>query len=252
MNRILIVNADDFGRSAGINRGVVRGHTDGIVTSASAMVRWSAAKEAAVIASAHPALSVGLHLDLAEWVYTEGEWRLVYEVVSREAASVVRELERQLERFRVLFGREPTHLDSHQHVHRDEPVRSILVETGRRLGIPVRDCTPEIQYRGGFYGQTGKGEPLPDEISVESLLRILRSLEAGVTELSCHPAAEPERESAYAAERPDELRALCDLRVRHAVCERGIELRSFSDARSLLAERRACSDRSRHLRAPNR
>ena len=75
--RILIVNADDFGRSDAINRGVIRCHEDGIVTSASLMVRWPEAEGASVYARGS-SLSVVLHLDLGEWVYREGEWLSVY------------------------------------------------------------------------------------------------------------------------------------------------------------------------------
>ncbi|PYS69828.1 MAG: hypothetical protein DMF73_14065 [Acidobacteria bacterium] len=56
--RYLIVNADDFGQSPGINRGVIEAHENGIVTSASLMVRWPAAAEAAQYARGHPDLSV--------------------------------------------------------------------------------------------------------------------------------------------------------------------------------------------------
>jgi predicted glycoside hydrolase/deacetylase ChbG (UPF0249 family) len=45
--KYLIVNADDFGQSAGINRGIIAAHEQGMVTSASLMVRWPAAHEAA-------------------------------------------------------------------------------------------------------------------------------------------------------------------------------------------------------------
>ena len=65
--RFLIVNADDFGQSAGVNRGVAMAHEQGIVTSASLMVRWPAATGAAAFGRAHPGLSVGLHVDLGEW-----------------------------------------------------------------------------------------------------------------------------------------------------------------------------------------
>ena len=75
--RTLVVNADDFGRSAAINRGVMRAHERGIVTSATLMVRWPAAAPAAELARASE-LSVGLHLDLGEWEYRDGEWRAVY------------------------------------------------------------------------------------------------------------------------------------------------------------------------------
>src|SRR5436190_23980393 len=66
MRRAVIVNADDFGQSAGINRGIIEAHERGIVTSASLMVRWPAAPAAAAYACAHRGLSVGLHVDLGE------------------------------------------------------------------------------------------------------------------------------------------------------------------------------------------
>src|SRR5262245_44565211 len=80
-NRYLIVNADDFVQSEGINRGIIDAFENGIVTSVSLMARWRAAASAAAYARAHPNLSVGLHVDLGEWVYREGEWQLLYEVV---------------------------------------------------------------------------------------------------------------------------------------------------------------------------
>src|SRR5437764_15380237 len=79
--RSLIVNADDFGLSEGVNRGILRAFDDGIVTSASLMVRQPAAASAAGEAALRPELSVGLHLDLGEWVFRNGSWETVYEVV---------------------------------------------------------------------------------------------------------------------------------------------------------------------------
>jgi predicted glycoside hydrolase/deacetylase ChbG (UPF0249 family) len=230
MTRSLIVNADDFGRSPGINAGVAHGFACGVLRSASLMVRWPAAVEAAAYARAHPRLSVGLHLDLAEWRY-DGEWRPVYEVIPADPtpACAEAEIERQLDAFVALVGRPPTHLDSHQHVHRDEPVRSALLAAGEALGIPVRDFSAAVRYEGGFYGQYGRGEPYPEGIERVSLLALLASLPDGVTELGCHPAIAPELESAYAAERPRELRVLCDLRVADAIRAHAIELRSFAD-----------------------
>jgi chitin disaccharide deacetylase len=231
VSRILVVNADDFGLSSGVNLGVARAHDEGIVTSASAMVRRDAVEEAAALARERPDLSVGLHLDLSEWVYRDGEWVALYEVLAADDPEAVEaEVAAQLARFVSLFGKDPTHVDSHQHRHLDDPIKSAVVETGRRLGVPVRDCTPEVAYRGDFYGQTGRGDPLPEAISVDALLRLLTSLPDGVTELGCHPAAEPESDSTYAAERVEELRVLCDPRVRAAVGAEGIELRSFRNA----------------------
>jgi hopanoid biosynthesis associated protein HpnK len=62
--RRLIVNADDFGRSSGINQAVLRAHCDGILTTASLMVNGDACDEAVAIARQNPNLGVGLHLSL--------------------------------------------------------------------------------------------------------------------------------------------------------------------------------------------
>jgi predicted glycoside hydrolase/deacetylase ChbG (UPF0249 family) len=229
--RILIVNADDFGRSPGVNRGVIRSHEEGIVTSAGLMVRWPAAEEAAAYARAST-LSLGLHLDLGEWEYRGGDWSPRYEVLSKEKPDAVeRELREQVERFERLTGTTPTHLDSHQHVHRDEPARTALREVGAELGVPVRHLTPGIRYSGSFYGQDAKGEAVPEAITVEGLIRVIEKLPVGITELGCHPADPTDHDSTYDRERSVEVATLCDPRVRMAIEQNGVILRSFADLR---------------------
>jgi predicted glycoside hydrolase/deacetylase ChbG (UPF0249 family) len=230
--RRLIVNADDFGRSHGVNHGVAMAHDQGVVTSASLMVRWPSAEEAAMLANSVPRLSVGLHVDLSEWVYRGGEWVQVYAVVDDAPAEIASESRRQLALFRSLVGRDPSHLDSHQHVHRREPVRPVLVELAAELGVPLRGCTPGIEFRGDFHGQTAKGEPQPGALSVEALTAVLRSLASGTSELACHPALQVDFESAYSAERLVELEVLCSPEIRYVLEVEDIELVSFDQARS--------------------
>lgn len=62
--RRLIVNADDFGRSASINEAVIRAHREGILTTASLMVNEPGFAEAVALARENPRLGVGLHLTL--------------------------------------------------------------------------------------------------------------------------------------------------------------------------------------------
>ena len=228
--RRLIVNADDFGLSAGVNRGIAQAHEQGILTSASLMVRAGHAEDAAAYAHRHPELSVGLHVDLGEWRYTGEHWVAAYEVVDTDDdAEVGAEVAGQIERFCALMGCEPTHLDAHQHAHRSEPAKSIVLEHARRLGVPVRGFTPGLRHEGGFYGQSGKREPWPEGIAVEALCALLRALPEGATELGCHPALEDESGSSYAAERTVETATLCDPRVRATVEREGIALRSYRD-----------------------
>ena len=229
VSRYLIVNADDFGQSPGVNRGIITAHEHGIVTSASLMVRWPAAAEAAAYAREHPGLSVGLHLDLGEWVFCDETWEPLYEVVpAGDAAAVAREIARQLATFEHLVGKPPSHIDSHQHCHRDEPVHGLLVQSASRLGVPLRGYHPAIRYCGDFYGQTDRGQPCPEVIAPDGLIQILRRLPPGITELACHPGWGDLPPGMYQSERRREVETLCDPRVREALDADGIRLCSFA------------------------
>jgi predicted glycoside hydrolase/deacetylase ChbG (UPF0249 family) len=231
--RYLVVNADDFGLSPGVNRGIIKSHEDGIVTSASLMVRWPAAAEAAAYAREHPELSVGLHLDLCEWKFVNETWQPLYEVVPTDNTSAVAdEVARQLDTFRRLMGLDPTHLDSHQHVHRTEPVLSIMLGEARKLGVVLRGYGPGVRYCREFYGQSGRGSPYPKGISVGGLLEILTNLPPGTTELGCHPGLGDDVESVYRNERALECETLCDPQIRSAIVAQSIVLCSFSNWRN--------------------
>lgn len=228
--RFLIVNADDFGMSRAVNQGIIEAHERGIVTSASLLVYWPGAEEAAEYARSHPGLGMGLHADLGEWSWNGGEWRTVYKrVPDGDLSAISAELERQLEVFHRLMGRDPTHLDSHQNVHQRIPFRGVFLAMSRSLGVPLRGCTSGVMHCGRFYGQTRTGESLPGTIGVEALLAILGTLGPGVTEMGCHPGAEDGPGPGYRMERASETRTLCDPRVRSALAEQGIKLCSFAD-----------------------
>lgn len=228
--RTLIVNADDFGLSAGVNAGIIEAHQRGIVTSTSMMVRMPGAPAAAELVRPLPSLAVGLHLDLAQWDYEAGEWRAAYERCDGDdPAAVESECRAQLEAFRRLLGVDPTHLDSHQHVHMDEPVASVARAIAVELGVPLR--ADGIAYEGGFYGQSGRGDPYPVGIRAERLIELIEGLPAGVTEIGCHPGLGVGAESSYGAERERELEALCDPNVGAAIASAGVVLSSFSALR---------------------
>jgi chitin disaccharide deacetylase len=230
--RFLVVNADDLGLSDAVDDGIFAAHEEGIVTSASLMVRQGAAAAAAERSPDHPELAIGLHIDLGQWDYENGEWIQAYlhcDPDDRDAVEA--ECRAQLERFRALLGRDPTHLDSHQHMHESEPAKGVAEALAAELGVPLRNRA--IPYEGGFYGQSGKGEPFPEGITPEALGELIRALPPGWTEIGCHPAAGPVPTSSYDRERQIELATLRDPGVKTLLNVTGIRLCSFAQASSL-------------------
>lgn len=239
-NKYLIVNADDFGMSPGVNRGVIKAYEQGIVTSASLMIRWESSKEAAGFARENENLSLGLHIDLAEWAFRNGSWIPLYEVVPLDKYESVRdEVLRQMEAFQNLMQQYPSHLDSHQHIHLHEPLKSIVVEISHNIGVPLRHLSPDVSYCGEFYGQTATGEPLMNAISLTRLINILETIPPGITELACHPADGEDFDGMYRSERKREVEVLCDPAVRDALSELNIELRSFKEITATRREKGA-------------
>jgi predicted glycoside hydrolase/deacetylase ChbG (UPF0249 family) len=233
--RRLIVNADDFGFTPGVNAGIVRAFEQGIVRSTSLMVCYPAAAEAAAYAREHPALGVGLHIDLWESVPQGWLWRKLYERCPPEEAAVEAEVRRQLDAFRALMGREPDHLDTHQHIHRKEPVRTVVERIAAELKLPLRG-QPGVPYVGGFYGQDGMGQPYPDGISAARLLELIDAVASGppgFTEFGCHPgvvdADDPLGGTMYRTERNTEVASLCDPRVLARCARSDVVLARFGD-----------------------
>ena len=208
MKRV-IFNADDFGASEGVNRGILECHVRGPVTSASLMVSASGTRDAVDRARDHPGLALGLHFD-----------------------EDVGELERQLDEFQRLVGRPPTHLDSHHHVHREPERMPLFAEAAARLGVPLRG-DGRIAYVGGFYAQWEPQVTNLEYVSVEFLEQLLaEEVAEGWTELGCHPGyVTSELEPGYTTEREAEVRTLTDPRVMDAIERLGIELASFADYR---------------------
>ncbi len=194
------------------------------------MVRGAAAGQAASYAALHPDLSLGLHIDLGEWMYVAGRWSPVYEVVPlADPAAVEAEVARQLDSFRQLTGSDPTHIDSHQHVHMFEPVLHLAEAAASRLGIPLRGRSVHVRHCGEFYGQTGTGDPLPDGVTFERLNQIVSELPGGVTELGCHPGQDPDLASTYRLERMREVATLTDERWPARLAAEQVELTSFAE-----------------------
>jgi predicted glycoside hydrolase/deacetylase ChbG (UPF0249 family) len=218
--KYLIVNADDFGASSGINRGILEAHRKGILTSTSLMVNMPAAAEAMVLSREVPDLGIGLHVNFTG--ESEGP---VVDIADTEACR--EELTRQFNQFNALMGRLPTHIDSHHHVHRRSNLLPLFLDLAAQHRLPLREHS-RVRYFKRFYGQWDDGSHL-EWIGTENLLRLLEAgLSEGVTELGCHPGyVDPSFQSLYNIEREVELRTLCDPQVRDWLTVSGVSLINF-------------------------
>lgn len=231
MTRHLIVNADDFGQTAGITRGIVECHQRGIVTSTSLMVTGRALDEAIAASRANPKLSIGLHFDV--WGEDERDFD------THDLPATRREFERQVDLFFKHTGRGPTHIDSHRHCHREEHLFPHFVDWARPLGVPVRgDGT--VNFVGGFYAQWEWGITELKYVSVQFLSEMLHNeVPAGrCTEFSCHPGwIDADYRGIYSAEREEEIATLTDPRVRQALVDERIELIGYAELPGIAAAR---------------
>ena len=248
----LIVNADDLGRSRGVNAGIERAHRDGIVTAATVMVTGDAVADVAALAHRAPGLDLGVHLTLTYGrpVLAPGLVRSLVEpsgAFPRDPATLLRtgradrdealaEYRAQWSRAERLLGRPPSHLDTHHWLHDEPALEWAIGALARETGAAVRPHDDGQRDRLRAAGIRTVDAYRRDfqhagHVDVATLEGILASLTDGVTELGCHPGEpdpELERTSAYAALRVVELATLTDPRIRAALARHGIELATYA------------------------
>jgi hypothetical protein len=245
--RALIVNADDFGLTPGVSRGILEAHRRGIVTSTTALVGLPGHPDLEAEAAAS-GLGVGLHANLTWGVpvagaaavpsLVDGDGRFHRDpaVVADRAQpdEVRREAEAQIEAFERRFGRLPTHLDSHHHVHRLPRLMDAIMSVALAARLPLR--SQDAGFRDGLRRH---GVSTPDHFLGDAgaepywtgarLLDALAGLPVGVTELMCHPGRYDEAlaQSRYGPQREVELGALCEPEVRATIRRLDIRLLHF-------------------------
>ncbi len=157
--RRLIINADDFGLTAGVNRGIVQAHEHGIVTSATLMANGLAFDEAVGLARSHPRLGVGCHIVLVDGTPVLHETQVHSLVDPGSRNSGAPRFRRGIGMFAALalLGRRfpdqieaeataqiaklqscgiaVTHLDSHKHTHLFPHVLRPLLRAARACGV---------------------------------------------------------------------------------------------------------------------
>lgn len=157
----LIVNADDFGLAEGVNRAIIDGHRNGIITSTTLMANGAAFVSAVAFASTVPDLGIGVHLNLTQGrpvcpasrvptiVDSEGFFYpspgvLARKILSRKIrpGEIESELRNQIEKI-ASVGIRITHLDSHKHIHLLPPIFDLVVKLANEYGIDCVRCPIE-------------------------------------------------------------------------------------------------------------
>ena len=171
----LIVNADDLGWTAGVNRGIAEAHRSGIVTSTSLLANGAAFDDGVSVARALPAIGVGVHLNLSDGAPVSGSREVPSLVDERgklsggteqvllklarrklKLSEVEREWDAQIAKIRAA-GISPTHLDGHKHVHMLPGLFPLALKLAKKHGISsIRVSCEASSLRAALSGKSGR------------------------------------------------------------------------------------------------
>jgi predicted glycoside hydrolase/deacetylase ChbG (UPF0249 family) len=168
----LIINADDFGISRGVNIGIIEAAAAEVVTSASMIVNLPAFADALDRAVVCPTLSLGLHMNLTVGRpltrapsltrHDTGEFFPLPALVARaslgllDASDIAQECLAQIDRM-TDAGFPPTHLDSHRHVHAHPAIFAVVARAAASRGIfQVRIPCESLRVNAGDWRATVK------------------------------------------------------------------------------------------------
>ncbi len=229
----LVINGDDFGYTKGVCDGIVEGFEKGILRSTTALVNGKEIEYAARLAKEHPNLGVGLHLNLTlgkpltknkTLTAEDGNFykgRKTIWTKDPDYEEIYQEWKAQIEKFIEVFGKLPTHLDSHHSVHDATPSS---LEVAKRLAneynLEMRRYS-KFTYVAGFFGESA---------TRETMIELLEAHKDEDVEMMVHPAfcdLDLYRESSYALNRVVELDVLCSKEVRDYVVEHNIILAHY-------------------------
>lgn len=239
----LIVNADDFGMSAGTTYGIYQAIKEGIVTSTTLMVNGLSVDLAADIIN-RCKLNVGLHFNISLFapltdcpsLVRDGRFvkpKHMTADIKYQRQDILKELQAQYNRFIQLTGKRPTHIDSHLYTHQHiDEVKDVVKEFAMRLGIAVRDCNtryPKVKFVDLFKVRMGE----KTENVQRKLVEILQQISTEeVAELMVHPAYLDEfllNKSSYSVQRVYEYAALVSSETKQAAEKLGIQLIGYGD-----------------------
>ena len=149
----LIINGDDFGYSAAVNRAIIEAYRTGVLTSASLMINEAAADEAIALARQNTGLAIGLHLVLVlgraalphaeiphitntRGRFTDSSFTAGVNYYFNQAArrELRREMRAQFERF-AATGLPFSHVDGHTHLHMHPVIFDELIRLCEEFGV---------------------------------------------------------------------------------------------------------------------
>ena len=147
----LIINADDFGYSSGVNAGIIKAYQKGVLTSTTLMGNMPGTKEAVNLAQENPGLGVGIHLVLTtgkplttndNLIDSNGQFYHLdhYEGARKNMTDtdIFNEWCAQID-FLLSLGLKPTHFDSHHHVHFFKENHDITFAISNKYHLPFRN-----------------------------------------------------------------------------------------------------------------
>ncbi|MGG0187480.1 chitin disaccharide deacetylase [Bacillus rhizoplanae] len=231
----LIVNADDFGLTRGVNHGVIDAHVNGLVNSTTMMMNMPGVEHAVQLAKEYKTLGVGVHLvltagkpllsDVPSLVKEDGSFHSQSTI--REGKinpdEVWREWTAQIEKF-LSYGLIPTHLDSHHHVHALPILHDVLERLAEKYHIPVRRFEQDRAVRP--FSDVFFHDFYADGVTDDYFTNLQERVQDGATvEIMVHPAyvdAELVKCSSYVMKRVEELRILTESKL-----PSGVELVKF-------------------------
>jgi len=247
MNRILIVNADDCNLTSGVTEGILECHHSGIVTSTTWLVNLPVAKES-LFRSVRKSkrLGVGVHLNITlgrpvsdikkvrSLIDKTGQFKKRPRQLGKSpvAGQVALEYENQISKFRKLFSRKPTHLDTHHQLHDHPLFFKVLVKVAARHRLPIRRSRLMPPFGGqwkttnyffGDFSPSGHWRP-------KSLRSVIGHLPEGISEIMAHPGhndADLRAVSSFAAGRTAEFRAFSASSLRKHAQVNSVKLRHF-------------------------
>ncbi len=243
----LIINADDFGLSPGVCKGIIEAMQRGVVTASSAMV-CSPDADAIVSEFAPPIMGrLGLHLQLTKGtpclppeeiptlVGPDGKFPgSVENLTTCDTDEVLREFRAQWRRLRNL-GIEASHLDTHHHAHKLPNVFPAYCRLALELGIPARGLgaahTLAMRHQGILTADLFMNQWYKENLHADHLLRLLKQTFAvvgpdGVVELMTHPGYADQtltHSSSYSVHRELELQCLCSEEIAQGLKSMGVE-----------------------------